>query len=83
MSPQQIQNFRETFGLTQGELAACLGLTQKTISQYEMGFRKPGPTVTVVILTLEILPVNQAKKLLGVMSSVTERLQDKSKRRSR
>ena len=83
MSPQQIRSFRETFGLTQEELASCLGLTQKTISQYEMGFRKPGPTVKVILPTLEILPVGQAKKLLCIMTGVSEELRDKSKRRTR
>ena len=39
MKPQEFKKIRESFGFTQSELAECLGLTQKTVSQYEMGFR--------------------------------------------
>ena len=72
MSPEHFKSIREGFGLTQGEFAACLGLTQKTVSQYEIGFRVPGPTVRVIMLALEKLPAAQAKKLLSLMRDMAE-----------
>jgi len=54
-------------GLTQSELAECLGLTQKTVSQYEKGLRVPGPTVQVVMKTLDRVKPNQFKTLLELI----------------
>lgn len=82
MSPQQMKRIRESLGLTQSEFAACLGLTQKTVSQYEMGFRVPGPTVKVVVKTLDILPATQAKRLLETMLEVAEKQKKDSSKRS-
>lgn len=76
MSPQQFKKIRETFGLTQIEFASCLGLTQKTVSQYEMGFRVPGPTVQVIVKTLDELPTARAKKLLDLMRIVADELKN-------
>lgn len=83
MSPQHFKKFRESFGLTQSELALCFGLTQKTISQYEMGFRVPGPTVKVVVKVLEIMPVAQSAKLLQLMKEVAEMPKKKSAQRKK
>lgn len=74
MKPQQFKKIRESFGLTQSELAECLGLTQKTISQYEMGFRVPGPTVQVVMGTLDRVKQHQLKTLLEIMREVADEL---------
>lgn len=82
MSPQQIKKIRESFGLTQSEFAACLGLTQKTMSQYEMGFRAPGPTVKVIVKALDLLPTTQAKKLLELMLEVAEKQKKENLKRS-
>ena len=83
MSPEQFKRGRERFEMTQTEFASCLGLTQKTVSQYEIGFRKPGPTVQVIMFTLEALSDTQAKKLLELMRDVSDKLSRKRERRSR
>lgn len=84
MNPQEFKKIRESFGLTQSELAECLGLTQKTVSQYEMGFRVPGPTVQVVMKTLDRVKPNQFKTLLELMKEVADELKAaKSKRNLR
>ncbi len=69
MSPQQFKAIREKFEFTQAAFAECLGLTQKTVSQYEIGFRKPGPTVVVVLKTLNRLPMKQSTQILELMRS--------------
>jgi transcriptional regulator with XRE-family HTH domain len=74
LKPQEFKKIRESFGLTQSELAECLGLTQKTLSQYEMGFRVPGPTVQVVMKTLDRIKPNQFKTLLEIMKEVADEL---------
>lgn len=74
MKPQEFKKIRESFGLTQSELAECLGLTQKTVSQYEMGFRVPGPTVQVVMNTLDRVKQTQLKTLLEIMKEVSKEL---------
>lgn len=83
MSPKHFKQIRESFDLTQEEFATCFGLTQKTISQYEIGFRETGPTVRVLALTLEELPKEQAKKLLERMKRISEGLASKKSRGSR
>ena len=82
MSPKEFKEVREKFGLTQIEFASSLGLTQKTVSQYEMGFRSPGPTVKVIVSAIDTLPMNQARKLLELMKDVSDALRDKKTRRS-
>ncbi len=74
MSPKRFKNIRDKFGLTQVEFAKCFGLTQKTISQYEIGFRKPGPTVQVLLLLLENLSASQGHKFLKLMEEASEKL---------
>ena len=82
MKPQEFKKIRESFGLTQSELAECLGLTQKTVSQYEMGFRVPGPTVQVVMKTLDRVKPNQFKTLLELMKEVADELKAAKSKRS-
>ncbi len=72
MSPQQFKKIRETFELTQNDFALCLGLTQKTVSQYEIGFRTPGPTVQVIVQALDSMSVIHAKKLLQLMKNIAD-----------
>ncbi len=83
MSPERFKQIRDTFGLTQSELAACFGLTQKTVSQYEIGFRVPGPTVRVIMLVLERLSVSQATKLLNLMNKVARENSNKRSGKNR
>lgn len=81
MKPQEFKRIRESFGLTQSEFALCLGLTQKTISQYEMGFRTPGPTVKVVVKTLDRVKENQLSYLLELMKDVSTEINGSSEKR--
>ncbi|MCB0369625.1 MAG: helix-turn-helix transcriptional regulator [Bdellovibrionales bacterium] len=76
MSPEQFKYIRESFGLTQNELATCLGLHQKTISQYEIGFRKPGPTVVIVMNLLQQVSHSQSQKLLDLMEQISEKVKN-------
>ena len=81
MNPQQFKKIRESFGLTQKEIANCLGLTQKTVSQYEIGFRKPGPTVQAIMKTLDRVSAKQLKDLLDIMNEVSKEIQAKNSKR--
>ncbi len=40
---QQIKAFRRTAGLSQTGLASKLGITKKTIAEWEQGRQEPGP----------------------------------------
>lgn len=82
MKPQQFKKIRESFGLTQSELADCLGLIQKTVSQYEMGFRVPGPTVQVVMTALSKMKSNQSKLLLDFLKAAADDLKESKKKRA-
>ena len=82
MKPQEFKQIREAFKLTQSELADCLGLTQKTVSQYEMGFRVPGPTVQVVMTALSRMKLNQSKLLLDFLKEAADDLKVSKKKRA-
>lgn len=47
-----IRSFRLENGLTQSEMAVFLGVTQKTISRWELGVDQPGPDVQARLQTL-------------------------------
>lgn len=81
MNAQQFKKLREKFELTQDELAVCLGVTQKAVSHYETGFRSPGPTINVVMKTLDSLPLAQANKILSLMKEISETLKSDKKRK--
>ena len=40
---QQIKAFRRSAGLTQTRLASKLGITKKTVAEWEQGRQEPGP----------------------------------------
>ncbi len=40
---QQIKAFRRSVGLSQGGLASKLGITKKTVAEWEEGRQEPGP----------------------------------------
>lgn len=83
MSPQHFKSIRESFGLTQEEFGNRLGVTQKTVSQYEIGFRVPGPTVRVIMRVLEKAPRSKATWLLELMNEISEAKVRKPPGRSR
>lgn len=82
MKPQQFKSIRESFSLTQAQLAECLGLTQKTVSHYEVGFRMPGPTVQVVMTALSRMKPNQSRLLLDFLKEAADDLKMSKKKRA-
>ncbi|MGD0651086.1 MAG: helix-turn-helix transcriptional regulator [Verrucomicrobiia bacterium] len=42
-TPRTIKKLRKTAGITQTQLAACLGVTRVHVTHLESGFRPPGP----------------------------------------
>lgn len=81
MSPDRFRTIRLGLGLTQEELAKALGLGKKTVTQYEIGFRKPGATVAIIISVLGSLPERRAKEFLELLKSHAEKLERESSRR--
>lgn len=66
MSPDEIKALRAKLNLTQAELAKALGVAKLSISQYETGFRKPGPTLLILLKVLDSLSTKKAHWLLSL-----------------
>ncbi len=66
MSPDEIKALRTKLNLTQAELAKALGVAKLSISQYETGFRKPGPTLLILLKVLDSLSITKAHWLLAL-----------------
>lgn len=66
MSPDEIKALRTKLNLTQVEFAKALGVAKLSMSQYETGFRKPGPTLVILLRVLESLPIKKAHWLLDL-----------------
>lgn len=64
MSPDEIKALRTKLNLTQVEFAKALGVAKLSMSQYETGFRKPGPTLVILLRVLDSLPIKKAHWLL-------------------
>ncbi len=79
MSPAKIKALRVKLGLTQVEFAAALGVAVLSASQYETGFRNPGPTLLILLKVLESLPHNKAFWLLELFKR--HAVKDGSKRK--
>ena len=80
MSPKRFKEIRMSLELTQEELGASLGLGKKTVTQYEIGFRKPGKTVAVIMNVLAALPSKRRIELLSLLRSHADALGDDSSR---
>ena len=80
MSPMQVKNLRGKLELTQAEFAKGLGLSRLTISQYETGFRQPGPTVLILFRVLDSLSKVRAHELVALLRSRAESSKPKRKR---
>lgn len=65
-----IRRYRKEAGLSQGELAAHLGITKSTVSKYERGALRPAD---VVALKLEELTGIDFKVLRGLVPSQERR----------
>jgi len=72
MSPDEIKALRVRLGLTQKNLALALGVNKLTLSQYETGFRKPGPTALVVLFVLDRLPKKKALELVALLQGAAK-----------
>ena len=74
MSPSDIKTLRKRLKLTQKDLSYALGVSKLTMSQYETGFRKPGPTALVLLFVLETLPLRKAQELIQLLQQAARRL---------
>ena len=54
MTPREFRRARENLGITQAELATALGLSVRTIAQYERGERWDNGRPVVVPLVVEL-----------------------------
>ena len=64
MSPSEIKSTRERLGLTQESMAEALGVAKLTMSQYETGFRRPGPTALILLIVVGSLSKKKALELI-------------------
>lgn len=69
MSPEGVKDLRAKLELTQAEFGEALGVSRLTISQYEIGFRKPGSTVLILLRVLESLSKARALELVKLLRS--------------
>lgn len=74
MSPNDIKTLRKRLKLTQKDLSHALGVSKLTMSQYETGFRKPGPTALVLLFVLATLPLRKAQELTQLLQQASHRL---------
>ena len=74
MSPSEIKEARIRLGLTQEAMAAALGVAKLTVSQYETGFRKPGPTALILIVVLDSLSKKKALELIALFCKAAKEL---------
>lgn len=64
MNPADIKATRLRLGLTQESMAEALGIAKLTMSQYETGFRKPGPTALIFLIVIDSLPKKKSLELI-------------------
>lgn len=74
MSPDDIKTLRKRLKLTQKDLSYALGVSKLTMSQYETGFRKPGPTALVLLIVLEALPLRKAQELIQLLQQAARKV---------
>lgn len=74
MSPNNIKELRIDLGLTQEQMAYALGIAILTMSQYETGFRKPGPTVLILLTVLDSIPRKRALGLIEMLEKAAKTL---------
>lgn len=81
MSPKHVKDLRESLELTQAEFGTALGVSRLTVSQYEIGFRKPGSTVLILLRVLDSLSKPRALELVKLLRSFAEKSLPKPKGR--
>jgi DNA-binding XRE family transcriptional regulator len=70
VSPAAIKEMRSRLGYTQASMAEALGVAKLTLSQYETGYRKPGPTILILLTVLDTLPKKRAHELTELFRKV-------------
>jgi DNA-binding transcriptional regulator YiaG len=73
MSPADIKATRVRLGLTQELMAEALGVAKLTMSQYETGFRKPGPTALILLMVVDSLSKKKALELIELFRRAAQR----------
>lgn len=79
MSPDDIKTLRKRLKLTQKDLSYALGVSKLTMSQYETGFRKPGPTALVLLFVLDALPLRKAQELIQLLQQAATKVSVETK----
>lgn len=79
MSPDDIKTLRKRLKLTQKDLSYALGVSKLTLSQYETGFRKPGPTALVLLFVLDALPLRKAQELIQLLQQAATKVSVETK----
>ena len=74
MTPSDIKEMRIDLGLAQEQLANALGVAKLTMSQYETGFRKPGPTVLILLVVFDSIPRKRALELIDLLDGTEKKL---------
>ena len=55
MNKSEVKKLREFLGMTQSEFAQELGISKKTVSQWEIGYRKPSSLARRAMMMLKEL----------------------------
>jgi len=79
VSPDDIKTLRKRLKLTQKDLSYALGVSKLTMSQYETGFRKPGPTALVLLFVLDALPLRKAQELIQLLQQAATKVSVETK----
>jgi len=79
VSPDDIKTLRKRLKLTQKDLSYALGVSKLTLSQYETGFRKPGPTALVLLFVLDALPLRKAQELIQLLQQAATKVSVETK----
>lgn len=73
MSPAEIKSTRERLGLTQESMAEAFGVAKLTMSQYETGFRQPGPTALILLMVVDSLSNKKALELIALLRKAAKK----------
>ena len=68
MDGKKFQKIREKLGLSREEFASIFGLSgSMAISNIENGFRNAGPTLAVLMRTLDAIPTKRALEIIELV----------------
>lgn len=66
MTPRTLREIRESRGLTRTELGALIGMSAEAIRNYEMGYRRPNPSVALRVAKALGITVEDLYHSLGI-----------------